>query len=119
MDHLLPGATLYHATEHLLLPLRDMPTVLTVHDLIYRLFPRYHKAQNYLYLNVAMPLFCRRADAIVAVSQRTKQDLVRYYRVPEHKVTVIYEAAAPRFAPQPRGQGRRGRAPAMACPSAT
>jgi glycosyltransferase involved in cell wall biosynthesis len=110
MDHLLPGAELYHATEHLLLPLRDTPTVLTVHDLIYRLYPRYHKAQNYLFLNVAMPLFCRRADAIVAVSHRTKRDLVRYYRVPEDKVTVIYEAAAPRFAPQPEARIAAARA---------
>ena len=69
MDHLLPGAQLYHATEHLLLSLRDVPTVLTVHDLIFRLFPRYHKLQNYVYLNLAMPLFCRRAEAIIAVSR--------------------------------------------------
>jgi len=103
-DHLLPGARLYHATEHLLMPLRSVPTVLTVHDLIYRLFPRYHKVQNYAFLNVAMPTFCRRADAIIAVSHRTKQDLVQYYRVPPDKVTVIYEAAAPRFVPQPQAK---------------
>jgi glycosyltransferase involved in cell wall biosynthesis len=100
-DRLLPGARLYHATEHLLIPLRDVPTVLTVHDLIYRLFPRYHKVQNYVYLNIAMPMFCRRADAIIAVSHRTKQDLVQTYGMPPDKVTVIYEAAAPRFVPQP------------------
>jgi len=33
MDRLLPGAELFHATEHLLLPLRSIPAVLTVHDL--------------------------------------------------------------------------------------
>jgi glycosyltransferase involved in cell wall biosynthesis len=101
MDDLLPGAQLYHATEHLLLSLRHVPSVLTVHDLIFRLFPRYHKLQNYVYLNLAVPLFCRRAQAIVAVSERTKQDLVRLYKLPPDKVTVIYEAAAPRFVPQP------------------
>jgi len=100
MDHLLPGARLYHATEHLLLALRHVPSVLTVHDLIFRIFPRYHKLQNYVYLNLAVPLFCRRAQAIIAVSERTKQDLVRLYRLPPDKVTVIYEAAAPRFVPQ-------------------
>ena len=74
MDHVLPGAQLYHATEHLLLALRHIPSVLTVHDLIFRVFPRYHKLQNYVYLNLAVPLFCRRAQAIIAVSERTKQD---------------------------------------------
>ncbi len=101
-DHLLPGARLYHATEHLLMPLQGVPTVLTVHDLLYRTFPRYHKAQNYIYLNLAMPLYCRRADAIIAVSEQTKQDLMRSYRVDPDRVTVIYEAAAAHLHPQPR-----------------
>jgi len=101
-DSLLPGAELYHATEHLLMPLRGVPAVLTVHDILYRRFPRYHKMQNYVFLNLAMPLFCRRADAIIAVSEATKRDLVRIYRLPPEKVTVIYEAAAPRFAAQSR-----------------
>ena len=110
MDDLLPGAQLYHATEHLLLSLRHVPSVLTVHDLIFRIFPRYHKLQNYVYLNLAVPLFCRRARAIVAVSKRTKQDLVRLYRLPPEKVTVIYEAAAPRFVPQSPAKVAQARA---------
>ncbi|HUT21682.1 MAG TPA: glycosyltransferase family 1 protein [Anaerolineae bacterium] len=100
-DRLLPQASLYHATEHLLMPLRGPPTVLTVHDLLYRSFPRYHKAQNYVYLNLAMPVFCRRADAIIAVSEHTKRDLVCCYHVDPGRVTVIYEAAAAHLHPEP------------------
>lgn len=96
-DRLLPGADLYHATEHLLMPLRRVPSVLTVHDLIFNLFPQHHKRLNYWYLNAAMPLFCRRARAIIAVSQATKRDLVRVYGLEESKITVIHEAAAPHF----------------------
>ena len=99
-NRLLPGAELYHATEHLLMPLPGIPTVLTMHDLIYRLFPRYHKLLNYVYLNLAVPLFCRRATAIIAVSQATRRDLVMHYHIDPAKITVIYEAAAPGFAPQ-------------------
>ena len=98
-DRLLPGAELYHATEHLLLPLRRVPTVLTVHDLIYRLFPQHHKRLNYWFLNAAMPLFCQRADAIIAISEATRRDLVTHYRLPADKIRVIYEAAAPHFRP--------------------
>jgi glycosyltransferase involved in cell wall biosynthesis len=98
-DRLLPGAELYHATEHLLMPLRHVPSVLTVHDLIFRLFPQHHKRLNYWYLNAAMPLYCRRASAIIAVSQATKRDLVRLYRLDPAKITVIHEAAAPHFTP--------------------
>lgn len=98
-NRLLPDATLFHATEHLLLPLRGVPTVLTVHDLIYKLFPAYHKRLNYWYLNLAMPLYCRRADAIIAVSQASKQDIVRHYAIDPAKIHVVYEAAAPHFSP--------------------
>lgn len=94
---LTPGASLFHATEHLLMPLGDTPTVMTVHDLIYKLFPQHHKRLNYWFLNTAMPLFVRRADAIIVVSQATKNDLIRHYQTPDHKITVVHEAAASHF----------------------
>ena len=98
-NRLVPGAELFHSTEHLLLPLRGVPVVLTVHDLIYKLFPSYHKPLNYWYLNLAMPLFCRRADAIIAVSEASRQDIVRQYGVDPDKIQVVYEAAADYFRP--------------------
>jgi glycosyltransferase involved in cell wall biosynthesis len=100
-NRLVPGAQLFHSTEHLLLPLRDVPAVLTVHDLIYKLFPAYHKKLNYWFLNLAMPLFCRRASAIIAVSEASKQDIVRQYGVDTAKITVVYEAASDHFKPPP------------------
>ena len=96
-----PAPTLFHATEHLLLPLRGVPTVLTVHDLIFRRYPAHHKRLNRWYLNATMPLFCRRAGHIIAVSEQSKRDIVEAYSVAPEKITVIYEAADPRFCPQP------------------
>jgi glycosyltransferase involved in cell wall biosynthesis len=101
LDNLLPGAGLFHATEHLLLPLRSIPTVLTVHDLIFRHLPDHHKPLNRWYLNLTVPLYCQRATHVIAVSERTRRDLTAAYGVPPEKVTVIYEAAAPRFRVQP------------------
>jgi glycosyltransferase involved in cell wall biosynthesis len=46
-----------------------------------------------------MPLFCRRASAIIAVSQATKADLVRAYELDPAKISVVHEAAAPHFVP--------------------
>lgn len=100
-NRLLPGAELYHATEHLLMPLRRTPTVLTVHDLIFRRYPAHHKPLNRWYLNLTMPLYCRRATRIITVSEQTKRDVIEAYGVPGEKITVIYEAASPNFAPQP------------------
>ena len=100
-DRLLPGGQLFHATEHLLLPVRSMPTVLTVHDLIFRHLPEHHKPLNRWYLNCALPLYCRRATHIIAISACTRQDLIAAYDVDPQKITVIHEAADPRFRPQP------------------
>jgi glycosyltransferase involved in cell wall biosynthesis len=98
-ERLSPEAELYHATEHLLLPLRRVPTVLTVHDLIYHLFPEYHKPLNYWFLNRAVPLFVQQARTVIAVSESTRQDLIRCYGVHPDKITVVHEAAAPHFRP--------------------
>ena len=100
-DRLLPGAELFHATEHLLLPLRAVPTVLTVHDLIFRHLPEHHKPLNRWYLNLTMPLYCRRATHIIAISECTRRDLIAAYSLPPEKITVIHEAADPRFCLQP------------------
>jgi glycosyltransferase involved in cell wall biosynthesis len=99
-NRLLPGVKLYHATEHLLMPLSGAPTVLTVHDLIFRRYPAHHKPLNRWYLNLTMPLYCRRATHIIAVSEQTKRDVMDAYGVPGEKITVIYEAASADFVPQ-------------------
>jgi len=84
-----------------LLPLRFTPTVLTVHDLIFRHLPEHHKPLNRWYLNLTMPLYCRRASHIIAISECTERDLITAYGLPPEKITVIYEAADPRFGPRP------------------
>lgn len=100
-NRFLPDADLFHSTEHLLMPLKGIPTVLTVHDLIFKLFPEYHKKLNYWYLNTAMPLFCQKADAIIAVSQASKQDIVKHYGIDPSKIEVVYEAPSSQFQPVP------------------
>ncbi len=97
---LVPDARLFHATEHLLLPLRGIPTLLTVHDLFFRHYPDYHKPLNRWYLNLTLKMYCERATHLIAVSEYTRQDVLRSYGLPPDKVRVIYEAAAPAFHPQ-------------------
>lgn len=96
-NRLMPDAQLFHATEHLLPPLHGIPTVLTVHDMIFKLFPQHQKPLNYWYLNAAMPLYCRRASAIITVSESSRRDIVAHYGVDAGKVRVVHEAAGPEF----------------------
>ncbi|MDW8352634.1 MAG: glycosyltransferase, partial [Anaerolineae bacterium] len=93
----LPAPTLFHATEHLLPRFKRIKTVFTLHDLIFKFFPSYHLPRNRLFLTLAMPLFLKRADAIICVSEHTKRDAIKVYGVPEEKLRVIYQGVHPRF----------------------
>ena len=74
------------------------PSVITMHDLAFMLYPRFltrDSARYYGQVDVA----AHQADHIIAVSESTKRDTIRLLGVPESKITVIYEAAHPLFAP--------------------
>ncbi len=101
MDHAFGGVTLFHATEHLLPKLTHAISVFTLHDTAYLLFPNYHLFQNRLYLTLMMPRFLERADRVIAVSEATRRDALRFYRLNPEKVVVIPEGVEPRFRPEP------------------
>jgi glycosyltransferase involved in cell wall biosynthesis len=99
MDRWLPPGDIFHATDHLLPPLRSVRSVFTVHDLIFRFFPEYHLPLNRWYLSLMLPRFIHRADAIIAVSENTRRDVARLMQIPADKITVIYEGVSPAFCP--------------------
>jgi glycosyltransferase involved in cell wall biosynthesis len=97
-DRLFPGIDLFHATDHLLPRLERVPAVFTLYDLTYLLTDT-HTTLNRLFLTWMMPRFLQRARAIIAVSQCTRQDLLRHYAVEAGKVHVIYGGVNPCFRP--------------------
>ncbi|MCL5952865.1 MAG: glycosyltransferase family 4 protein [Chloroflexi bacterium] len=74
------------------------PTVITVHDLAFLLYPRFLTRDSARYYG-QVDQAARSADHIIAVSESTKRDTVRLLGVPEEKISVIYEAAHPLFTP--------------------
>jgi glycosyltransferase involved in cell wall biosynthesis len=94
----LADTSLYHATEHLL-PRLTLPTVMTVHDLIFERYPQHHKLTNRAFLRVGMPLFVRSATRIIAVSHHTAHDLSTLYNVPTTKMEIIHEGVDAEFQP--------------------
>ena len=108
VDRKLGVGSIYHATEHLL-PWTARPSVMTVHDLIFERYPQHHTLANRSFLRVAMPLFVRRADAIIAVSRHTKQDLLELYGTPAQKVFVVEEGLDAHFRPAPAEEVRQAK----------
>jgi glycosyltransferase involved in cell wall biosynthesis len=101
MDRAFEGVRLFHATAHLLPRLTRARSVFTLHDVAYLRFPQHHLPKNRIYLRAMMPRFVRRADAVIAVSEATRRDALRFYRLDPAKIHVIPEGVDPRFTPDP------------------
>ncbi len=66
--------------------------VVTVHDLSFAVIPEYYDLKRRLWhWSLCYKKLLRRADKIIAVSEYTKQDVVRELGVPEERVEVIYQ----------------------------
>ncbi|MSQ11623.1 MAG: glycosyltransferase family 1 protein [Dehalococcoidia bacterium] len=70
--------------------LASHPFVITVHDLERLCFPSSKESPWEAFGLKLDVLGVKRARHIIAVSENTKRDLVRYLKVPEERVTVVY-----------------------------
>lgn len=72
-------------------------SVVTIHDVAFKTFPdMYHKIDRYIY-DVKWKHAVETADRIIAISQCTKDDIIRFYNVDEEKIDVVYQPVAPLF----------------------
>jgi len=97
-EHLaLPGllrereADIYFSPDYFL-PLRRLPcpAIVNVHDLAFITYPRTKNRRYGIYLRLMVPLSARRANAVIGVSDYTKEEIVRLLGVPREKVRRIY-----------------------------
>src|SRR4249920_347513 len=90
-------ADVVHFTNGMVPLISTVPTVVTIHDMSLRLYPRYHPPRRVILNRPLVDLAARRADAIIAPSASAKRDIVRLYHLDPNRVHVVYEAAAPSF----------------------
>jgi glycosyltransferase involved in cell wall biosynthesis len=82
------------------LPLRTAGrSVLTVHDLSFERDPDLMPRKDRLVFKTTVPRSARRADRVIAVSERTRDDLMELYRIPKEKIRVIPHGVDPAFVP--------------------
>lgn len=76
---------------------RQIRKVVTIHDLIFRIYPEYYtffdrQIHFRKFRNAVLA-----ADAVVAISEQTKADIVHYLKIPESKIHVIYQGCSHLF----------------------
>lgn len=72
--------------------------IITICDVTPLLFPKAHGSMNVWHHRLALPSILRQADHIITISEASKRDIVRLYRVAEEKITVTLLAANRCFA---------------------
>jgi glycosyltransferase involved in cell wall biosynthesis len=84
---------------HALPPALPCPGVLTVQDLSFERDASLMGRRETAIFKLTVPWSARRAARVLAISQRTKDDLVEVYRLPPAKVVVTPLAVDPAFSP--------------------
>ncbi len=86
---------LYHSLANTIPLMYKGLSVVTVHDLaIYQhhdWFPSNFMSRQIFSTKVLVPKSIRKAARVIAVSQNTKDDIVKLFKIPAKKITVIYE----------------------------
>jgi len=72
-------------------------TVVTVHDLIFERYPEtYHFDERFVH-RWKIKKACKIADAVIAISRQTKDDLVNFYNIDPSKISTCYQSCNPIF----------------------
>jgi glycosyltransferase involved in cell wall biosynthesis len=73
--------------------------VVTIHDICYLRYPEYFSFGKRIYLKHLVPRALKKSHQIIAVSDFSRQEIIRAYRVAEEKTHITPEAAPPQFIP--------------------
>jgi len=86
---------IFHATyydDYFLDSLGNKPFVITIHDMIYEIFPEMFPLKDRL--TILKKELALKANKIIVVSEQTKKDLLKFIDIKEEKISVIYQACS-------------------------
>ena len=66
-------------------------TVVTIHDLIFERYPKLYPFFDRIIYKIKFRKACKNADAVVAVSEQTKRDIIDFYGINPENIHVIYQ----------------------------
>ncbi len=74
-----------------------LPSVVTVHDLIFLRYPSYYKWIDRKIYAYKYRWACRQADRVIAISEATKRDIVSFFGIDPAKIDVVYQGCDESF----------------------
>lgn len=94
------GIDLYHGLSHELpsgIGHSGISSAVTIHDLIFMRYPKQFGWVNYRIYLTKVKHACKVADKIIAISEKTKSDIVELLDIQPDKIEVIYQGCDPVF----------------------
>lgn len=76
---------------------KSIKKVVTIHDLIFLRFPKYYSFFDRKIHFWKFGKAAEQADLIIAISEQTKRDIIKYLKVPESKIRVVYQGCHQSF----------------------
>lgn len=70
---------------------KHIKSAVVIHDLIYLTHKECYSFIDRIIYNYKYKHSCQNADIIIAISESTKKDIIKYYNIPEQKIKVIYQ----------------------------
>lgn len=80
-----------------LIKIKDIKYILVLHDVIYKVNKSFHPFIYRKYLQFFTYFSIKSADLIITVSDYSKRDILKYYKLNPDKIKVVYEAADKEF----------------------
>ena len=77
--------------------LSSIKKIATIHDVIFLKHKEQYSAIDRSIFDFKTRYACKHADNIIAISEETKSDLIKFYKVPDKKIKVIYQSCNPSF----------------------
>ncbi|SFH17981.1 glycosyltransferase family 4 protein [Pedobacter insulae] len=91
---------LYHGLNHEIpygLKENGIKSIVTIHDLIFLVKPRYYKFFDRFIYKYKSRYACKHADRIIAISEQTKRDIIYFYKIDPAKIDVVYQSCDNQF----------------------
>ncbi len=89
----------WYVSTFFLPPLTPCRAAVLVHDLSFRAHPDYFPGGIARYMRLLTGLAVRRADAVIALSEFTRQEVARFYPAASAKTAVVYPGVGRAFTP--------------------
>lgn len=72
-------------------------SIVSIHDLIFILYPKWYSLSDRIVHKIKVKNAVKNADAIIAISEQTKDDIIKLLKVNPEKIKVIYQSCEDSF----------------------